>query len=160
MSWPAGCYVTHIIEKKRGRKKMHKFSVSEMSGQQRETMTLNDIESSAVQRSITKGRYCILKGASSVAFKLSSFNLKVLWGFISFHGRFFWKQTFRSLDSVSVIRWSLLSWSQSIELVHISGHYTNTRPDIWTKHKLSVGVKANITQLHTHESLHPRLRII
>jgi hypothetical protein len=29
--------------------------------------------------------------------------------------------TFRRLDSVSVFRWHLLSWAQSIELVPISG---------------------------------------
>jgi hypothetical protein len=67
---------------------MHKFSVSEMWEQQRETMTLSDIESSAIQRCITKGRYCILKGARSVAFRQSAANLKVMRGFISFHGRF------------------------------------------------------------------------
>jgi hypothetical protein len=30
--------------------------------------------------------------------------------------------TFRRLDSVSVFRWSLLSWAKSIELVPIAGH--------------------------------------
>jgi hypothetical protein len=67
---------------------MHKFSVSEMSAQQKETMTLSDLENSAVQWRITKRRRCIQKGAGSVAFKLSASNLKPLQGFISFHGRF------------------------------------------------------------------------
>jgi hypothetical protein len=34
---------------------------------------------------------------------------------------------FRRLDSVSVFRWNLLSWSQSIELVPISGHQHRVR---------------------------------
>jgi hypothetical protein len=35
---------------------------------------------------------------------------------------FIFQNEFRILDSVSVFRWNLLSWAQSIELVPISGH--------------------------------------
>lgn len=66
MSWPTGCYIILIIQTG---KRIHKFSVSEMPGLQRETMTLNDIETSALQPCMTKGRCWILKGSCSVAFK-------------------------------------------------------------------------------------------
>lgn len=53
-----------------GKSLHNKFSVSETPGLQRETMTLNDIENSALQPSVTKGRCCwILKGSCSVSFK-------------------------------------------------------------------------------------------
>jgi hypothetical protein len=42
------------------------------------------------------------------------------WPFSSFYLKQY--TTFRRLDSVSVFRWNLLIWAQSVELVPISGH--------------------------------------
>jgi len=49
-----------------------------MPALQRKTVTLNDIVNSVIRRCITKGRCCNLKGSTSVAFKFSASNLKVL----------------------------------------------------------------------------------
>jgi hypothetical protein len=59
--------------------------------------------------------------------------------------------TFRRLDTVSVFRWNLNSWAQSIELVPISGHLPQHKI-VYTsqaRHKLSATAKTNINILKT-----------
>jgi hypothetical protein len=69
---------------------------------------------------------------------------------------FYLDTTFRRQDSVSVVRWNLLSWTQSIELVPISGHqYEHKIGYRIGQHKPSARVKTNIKiikQLHIHEA--------
>jgi hypothetical protein len=45
--------------------------------------------------------------------------------FFFFFFFYFFLKTFRKLDSVSVFRCNLLSWPQSVHLLHYSGHCTN-----------------------------------
>jgi hypothetical protein len=56
---------------------------------------------------------------------------------------FIYKTKFWRLESVSVFRWNLLSWAQSIELVPISEHLHQhqVRYISQAQHKTSAGAK-------------------
>jgi hypothetical protein len=57
---------------------------------------------------------------------------------------------FQRLDSVSVFRWNLLSWTQSIELAPISGnqHQHKAGCIYQVQHKPSARIKTNIKNIN------------
>jgi hypothetical protein len=70
---------------------------------------------------------------------------------------FYLKHMFRRLDSVSVFRWNLLGWAQSIDLVYISEHQHQHKLGYikQSQHKPSARVKSNIKNIKkncTHEA--------